>query len=117
MSKQIPAQGQRLVRNTTPDGSCKYGLVRMDKIRLMGKEQQQAVLALLDKLKSAGVYETAGKEETEEAFVIKLKDIHACHALFAYARSVDEYDPQLAKEVFELASRSAHRKDARHPTV
>jgi hypothetical protein len=107
----------RLVRNTTSDGSCKYGLVRMDKIRQMPKDQQTAVLQLIEKLQGAGVYEVAGKNDPEEVFCIKLKDIHAAHALFAYARSVDQYDPELAKEVFELASRSAHRKDVRHPTV
>lgn len=107
----------RLVRNTTGDGSCKYGLIRLDKIRQMPAEQQKAIGDLLTKLTAAGVFEKAGKDDVEEVFCIKLKDIHACHALYAYARSCDQYDPELAKEVFELASRSAHRKDARHPSV
>lgn len=89
----------------------------MDKIRQMPKVQQTAILVVIDQLMAAGVYEVAGKDSQEEVFCIKLKDIHAAHALFAYARSCDEYDPELAKDVFELASRSAHRMDARHPSV
>jgi hypothetical protein len=107
----------RLVRNTTSDGSCKYGLVRMDKIRQMPKVQQTAILVVIDQLKAAGVYEAAGRNDPEEVFCIKLKDIHATHALYAYARSCVQYDAELAQEVFELAARSASRKDARHPTV
>jgi hypothetical protein len=107
----------KLVRNTTEDGTCKYAIVRMDKVRQLHPEQRSAVMGMLETLQGIGVLELAGKNDPEEAFTIKLKDIHAAGALFAYARSCDQYDPELARDVFELASRSAHRKDARHPTV
>lgn len=107
----------RLVRNTTEDGTCKYALVRLDKVRKLHPAKQLRAKNLMLELGDLGIFELAGKNDPEECFVIKLKDIHAPHALFAYARSMDEYDPELAQEVFELASRGAHRKDARHPTV
>lgn len=107
----------RLIRNTTPDGKCKYGLIRLDKLREMPLERQQAVEKSLGILQSAGLLEYGEKGTAEEFFAIKLKDIHARHALFAYAHSMVDYDPELAKEVFELAARSAGRKDVRHPTV
>lgn len=107
----------RLVRNTTPDGSCKYGLVRMDKIRTMEKAQQEAVLSMLSRLESVGVFELGKKGDPEEFFAIKLKDIHAAPALLAYAKSVMDYDGELFRDVSDLALQARQRKDSRHPTV
>lgn len=107
----------RLIRNITVDGSCKYGLIRLDKIRKMPTDQQLAIALSIEKLRAAGVFEMAGKKDAEEVFCIKLKDIHAAPALSAYAESCSVHDPELALDVFELACRARHRKDARHPTV
>lgn len=107
----------RLLRNTTADGSCKYGLIRLDKMRRMPEDQQAAIRGYLEKLKAAGVFELAEKGSKEEVFCIKLKDIHAAPAFRAYATSVLHFDTELARDVFELSLRAFERKDARHPTV
>jgi hypothetical protein len=107
----------RLTRNTTPDGSCKYGLVRMDKIRQMDEGQRVSVLRVLENLKGLGVYEEGKKGSTEEFFAIKLKDIHAAPAFLAYAKSVMDYDGELFRDVSDLALQAKQRKDSRHPTV
>ncbi len=107
----------RLVRNTTPDGSCKYGLIRLDKIRQMPEEQRKAVSSMIEKLEGIGVVEMAGKGDKEEVFCIKLKDIHAAPALRAYATSCVLFDEELAQDIFGLARRAAVFQGARHPTI
>ena len=74
-----------LVRNTTPDGKCKF--------------------ALIERLKNNKV--EFGLPHTEhEFFVIKLKDANAKEALEAYADAAQRTDPELANEVRELALRA-----------
>lgn len=107
----------RLTRNITPDGSCKYGLVRMDKIRKLPEREHAEVVDLLAKLARAGIFELGEKGSTEEFFAIKLKDMHAAPALLAYAKSVMPYDGDLFRDVSDLALRAFQRKDSRHPTV
>lgn len=106
----------RLVRNTTPDGKCKYALVRMDKIRKLKVNQNLGgVEAALKVLEDAKVLEYAGKGDPEEAFVIKLKDVNASAALDAYADSIYEHDPALAHDVYDLSKRSDNREDSHQP--
>ncbi len=75
----------RLVRNTTPDGSCKY--------RVWNNERQAWV-------------EDDGPGGENEFFVIMVKDRHAQAALMAYACSASETDMEFASDVFELAQRA-----------
>ena len=85
----------KLVRNTTSDGKCKY--------------------ALVERLKNDNIEYGLPKTENE-FFVIKLKDVNAKAALEAYAESAKSTDPELAKEVLELASRSgANSKFCKQP--
>ena len=42
----------------------------------------------------------------DEFFVLKLKDRHALPALIAYANSIHDTDPEMADDVFQLASRA-----------
>lgn len=112
----------RLVRNTTTDGTCKYALIRLDKLRLMASSgddvtRLRAEMAELN-LKQAqrwGILEYAGKGDREEAFVIKLKDINAAPALHAYSEAAFDSDPELAKDVAELALRADSREDRHIP--
>lgn len=123
----------RLVRNQTEDGKCKYALVRMDRLRAMKASDDPRQISranfvegALEEMHRFGVLEFAGKNDPEECFVIKLKDVHAPPALFAYAKSANEPGPnqdiELALEVTELASRARnhpqrHRPDTIHPVA
>ena len=74
-----------LLRNITPDGSCKYSLVQHEKNDTI----------------------EAGLPNTEhEFFVLKLKDKYAQAALNAYVEAVEGDDPEYAEEVRELANRA-----------
>jgi hypothetical protein len=75
----------RLIRNTTPDGSCKYRLWN----------------------NALGRFEDDDKPgDLNEFFLIKLKDRNSEAALLAYAASVEVRDPEFAADVRELAARS-----------
>jgi len=86
----------RLVRNTSPDGRCKY--------------------AITDN--RTGVKTEAKAGDPEEFFVIKLKDRYAAAALRAYADAVF-YDPdgdrEYGSEVWELAIRSSEMPNRKRP--
>jgi hypothetical protein len=99
----------KLVRNTTPDGTCKYALIRLDKLPSLGEDPQvaQALKLLADK----GLLEYGLPHAEDEFFAIKLKDVHAQAALLAYANHAKATQPEFAKEIFALAQRSgpAHK--------
>lgn len=90
----------RLDRNTNPDQTGKYALVRMDKYL---QQNDTAVYQALVTLEKAGILEHGPVGGKDEFFVIKLKDPNAKPALEAYAKSCE--DPEFANEVLELASR------------
>lgn len=117
----------KLVRNTTEDGSCKYALIRLDKIReaIARKDgSPEACSTLLDILISGGqdnegnprritatvpfsVIELGKPGSDDEFFVIKLQDVNAPAALEAYAKSAWlNGDEEFARDVTELALRS-----------
>lgn len=75
----------RLIRNTTPDGSCKY--------RLWNVEKQAWV-------------EDDKPGDEHEFFVIMLKDKRAFAALDAYSRATFLDDPEFALDVSILAGRA-----------
>lgn len=109
----------QLVRNTTDDGSCKYALIRIDKIRKKLTDSKadalssicnyvRLLLSITDTnngpLKDCVEF---GEPKTEnEFFVIKLKDIHSKAALLAYADNVGDSDPEYATQIRELAARA-----------
>lgn len=75
----------KLLRNTNPDGMCKYSLIEHQK----------------------GDHIEHGLPSTEnEFFVLKLKDKNSRAALLAYANSAEVTDKELAAEVRELANRA-----------
>lgn len=94
----------RLVRNTTKDGSCKYALIRLDKMRSDGVDiaQLQQQLGPLSRY-----LEIAGKGDPEEALVIKLKDINSPAAIGGYSGATyDGGDTELAEDVIGLLQRA-----------
>lgn len=100
-----------LVRNNTKDGSCKYALIRLDKMRKDGTFKNiEEFLKLYPELKE--YIEFGEPHSEEEFFVIKLKDINSTRALTAYVFEAEKSDPEFALEVMDLALRSGkrHRK-------
>lgn len=115
---------QGLQRNRTPDGTCKYALIRLDKLRsdadddscsdsvgagavldfLLGKHH---TLFPLDTLLLRKYVELGGVDNREECFVIKLKDEHAPSTLDQYANSARARGlTAIADDVQALAERS-----------
>lgn len=99
----------KLVRNTTPDGTCKYALVRLDKFPSPDEDPQATEALKL--LQDRGLLEYGLAHTENEFFAIKLKDTHAQAALLAYASHAKATQPEFAKEIFALAQRSgpAHK--------
>jgi hypothetical protein len=95
----------RLQRNITEDQTCKYAIVRLDKLRALeanagktgkpgndkfGRRNTDHGIARchLGELLILGLLEYGKPGDNEECFVIKLKDQFAVPALDAYIRSV-----------------------------
>ena len=98
----------KLVRNTTSDGSCKYALLRIDKMLKDG--EFTFIQDFLEKYPELKKYIEFGEPNTEEEFfVIKLKDINSTRALTAYVLEADKTDQEFALEVMDLALRSGKR--------
>lgn len=97
----------RLMRNTTPDGQCKYAAVRMDK--LAGLETHERFLArgALAQLAALGLLENPKPGDKDEFFLMKLQDRHSAPGLTAYAKSAARSgDEELARDVAELGLRA-----------
>lgn len=97
----------KLIRNTTDDGTCKYALIRLDKIRA----QNENKLKINEIFKNNPEWlrqfvEFGAGGSKDEFFVIKLQDVNAAPALRAYAKSAIDTDTELAREVLELAERA-----------
>lgn len=99
----------------TPDGRCKYALVRLDKAARYNEMEQDRIREAFAVLEELEVLEYAGKGDPDEAFVIKLKDINSTLALVAYAKAASGTDKELSDEVLELAKR-AYAMNQRIPT-
>lgn len=101
----------RLTRNTTPEGTCKYALIRLDKLRSAGYFNTCEMFNMaLDWM--AEFVEYGFPKTQDEFFVIKLQDRNARAALLAYAVEAKKNgDNQLASEVNELADRAGDRSE------
>jgi hypothetical protein len=96
----------RLMRNVTPDGQCKYAVIRMDKAPSPGSNEGILLENALTALTALGLLENPRPGEQEEFFLVKLKDINALPALRAYAESAWLSDSELAEDVYALANRA-----------
>jgi hypothetical protein len=105
----------RLMRNTTPDGSCKYAAVRKDKIARLNDYSRKSAEQALAVLKHLGVLEDPSINDPDEFFLIKLKDINAPAALIGYAGAASHTDPELARDVLEAADRSIAHPNRKQP--
>lgn len=104
----------RLTRNTTIDGHCKYALVRLDKLR-DAKSHPSEELGAIAVLSKSGILEFGEPGTEEECFVIKLKDKFAPLVLRQYAWEALVEDPELSKDVLELAARAENHPNRKRP--
>lgn len=114
----------RLMREITEDGSCKYALLRLDRL---SADQRKSVLDTLSAGMADGGFthvkigdvvvpvEVGAKGSTEEFFVVKLKDRNSAAALYTYANSIAEADTEFSRDVLALADRAGSRLDSREP--
>ena len=97
----------KLIRNTTDDGTCKYALIRLDKMRAQNEsklEINRIFKTNPESLRQFVEFGAAGSKD--EFFVIKLQDVNAALDLRAYAKSAIDTDTELARDVLELAERA-----------
>ena len=90
----------KLDRNLNKDGIGKYALINLRKVPNEENTDISNALFILDK---AGVIEWGIPGYDDEFFVIKLKDIFAARALYAYSDMASGFDIEWAKEVARLA--------------
>lgn len=100
----------KLDRNINANGMGKYALLKLralETFRDQGAfgEVDPAIANAIHTLEEAGILDWGDKPETE-FFVIRLKDHYANHALTAYARIAEKFDPEYAAEIFEMAGRA-----------
>jgi len=92
----------KLDRNTNPDGKGKYALLLL---RHITRDSPEDVRAAVKLLKSKGLLDFGDINETE-FFVIRLKDIGAAPALWAYTFEYLGHDREWASEIFALADKA-----------
>lgn len=93
------------------EGAGKYAVINLRKLRELCpggtfSAFTPGVAEALRVLEEVGALEWGAAGAEDEFFLIKLKDIHSQPALTAYARSIEQRDPEFAIEVLELACRA-----------
>lgn len=101
----------QLVRNNQTNGTCKYALVRLDKMRKDGKFK--SVPQFLEKFPGLdGYIEFGAPRSKEEFFVIKFKDLASTETLMTYAAEAKRLgDEEFSNEIIGLL----HRTGEFHP--
>ncbi|MEQ1698123.1 MAG: hypothetical protein ABL901_20010 [Hyphomicrobiaceae bacterium] len=105
----------KLDRNDDPSGVGKYALVNMRRYRALDGAKSVEAYELLGKLDALGIIDKGARGESDEFFVIKLKDKYAGPALVAYANAAVDDDKEWAMQVLALASRAEHHPDKKQP--
>jgi hypothetical protein len=103
-----------LIRNQTTDGTCKYALVRLDKIKeKFPNISKEDILKMFGFM--ANYIEIGEPQSEEEFFAIKLKDVASTPALVSYSDAIARQGyEQMGKEVLELAQRSGENSPFCH---
>lgn len=103
----------KLQRNLSDDGTGKYALIRLDKLREAGLldhfigalESGGFIFGPQDDAQDLNDFvELNRKSDPEEAVVLKLKDQFAPVALYAYADCWTHADPEFANDIAEMAT-------------
>jgi uncharacterized membrane-anchored protein len=96
-------------------GAGKYALINMRRYRALDAEAAREARDMLGRLDALGIIDKGAKGDTDEFFVIKLKDKYAPAALTAYANAAVDDDKEWATQVLALASRAEHHPDKKTP--
>lgn len=107
----------RLDRNVEGGHGNKYGLIknrRLEELRLPDGTLPNPIANALLLLVNHGVLDWGCSPETE-FFAIRLKDTFAGAALQAYAEAALRVDADYARDVFEMAMRSAAHPNRKTP--
>jgi len=102
----------KLDRTDNQNGKGKYALVKLRELEGRPQDAEDLAEAILTHPESV---DWGLVDSDSEFFVIRLKDVNAYEALMAYAKSVAEYDPEFAEEVFRLAIKSRNHKKPKRP--
>jgi hypothetical protein len=109
----------KMDRNINADGSGKYVVVNMRKLRALRDTNEQMrpdIIEALRVLSNAGALEWGSVGAEDEFFLVKLKDRHSLLAIQAYADSIRMSDPEFADEVYEMTMRAGpHSKFCKDP--
>jgi hypothetical protein len=102
----------KLDRNINPDGSGKYALINLRKLRNpntfpKGVTQAVEAEAAIKLLSDLGIIQWGNESPGDQFFVVKYKDRFAADALEAYARAAGDYsdrtsDPNLKEFAAEI---------------
>lgn len=109
----------KMDRNINSDGTGKYVVINMRKLRDFRDANQQMrpdIIEALRVLSNAGAVEWGNVGSQSEFFLVKLKDRHSLPAIQAYADSIRMSDPEFADEVYEMTMRAGpHSKFCKEP--
>lgn len=96
----------KLDRNANPSGMGKYALVNLRKVP-KNLQTEQGILSAIDPaVWKPSIIDFGKAGDSDEFFVLRLKDKYAHAALTAYAQAARADDPEYAAEVEELLSRA-----------
>ena len=108
----------RLLRNERTDGTCKYALIRMDKLAKACNENDNLKEMLINAVGKdfvADYVEFGEVGSPDEFLTIKVKDINAPAALFGYATAAIKTDPEIANDVLALRVRAIDYTTTKQP--
>lgn len=102
----------KLDRNTNPDGTGKYALIKLrtkDTAHINAQHKEGAFVIPVEAVDFGSTPDT-------DFFVIRLKDKYAANALMAYAMSCKADDPEFSSEVLALENKAAAMQNKQKPT-
>ena len=106
----------RLDRNTNPDGTGKYALIKLRLDPLIASVDVNQKGGPVDCLCVDKRAVDIGSTPDTEFFVIRLKDKYAANALQAYAVSCKAEDPEFSRDIKELAMKARRYQNKQIPT-
>lgn len=89
----------KLDRNINPDGTGKYALLHLRKLRQYGHRQD--VIDAINVLSGFGLLHFGNEGAGEQFFVMKYKDKFVAPALFAYSRAAMDESQTLALSLLD----------------
>lgn len=102
----------KLDRTDNKDGKGKYALIKMREIPGNPRTAEELAAAILE---NPQCVDWGARESDSEFFLLRLKDLNAAPALFAYAESAADTDPEWSTQVYGLAKRAERHTGKKQP--